>query len=215
MPFFETIRKVYIRRDYYLFMIAINSLHEVLINRGKIFKKEEILHIFEEYKKLKSDSNHKNIIEYLSRHNYIKRIFLSYYYVNSYDEKERDFCNYTGRELIFSVLNREKVKWYLGLNTAIYEQGKTWQTPNMINIINTRISGRRKVAGSNVKFIKIKENLICGLKELKTNNKIPYFYSDPAKTYIDKVYFKESKNLIRVKNTQKYLKRYPKWVGKK
>jgi predicted transcriptional regulator of viral defense system len=196
-------------------MKAINTLHEALLNRGKIFKKEEILRIFEEYKKLKSNSNHKNIIEYLSKHNYIKRIFLGYYYINSYDEKERGFCNYSDRELIFSILNKEKVKWYLGLNTAIYEQGKTWQTPNMINVINTRISGRRKIVGLNVKFIKIKEDLFFGLKELKTNNKVPYFYSDPAKTYIDMVYFKQSKILKRVKNTQTYLKRYPKWVGKR
>lgn len=196
-------------------MEAINTIQEALLNRGKIFKKEDILHLFEEYKKLKYISNHKNIIEYLSKHNYIKRIFLGYYYINSYDEKERGFCNYSDRELIFSILNKEKVKWYVGLNTAIYEQGKTWQTPNMINIVNTRISGRRKIVGLNVKFIKIKEDLFFGLKELKTNNKVPYFYSDPAKTYIDKVYFKESKNLIRVKNTQTYLKRYPKWVGKK
>lgn len=196
-------------------METINTLQEALLNRGKIFKKGEILRIFEEYKKLKYISNHKNIIGYLSKHNYIKRVFLGYYYINSYDEKERGFCNYLDRDLVFSVLNREKVKWYLGLNTAVYEQGKTWQTPNMINIINTRISGRRKIVGLNVKFIKIKEDLVFGLKELKTNNKVPYFYSDPAKTYIDKVYFKESKNLIRVKNTQEYLKRYPKWVGKK
>jgi len=66
-----------------------------------------------------------------------------------------------------------------------------------------------------VKFIKIKEDLFFGLKELKTNNKVPYFYSDPAKTYIDMVYFKQSKILTRVKNTKTYLQRYPKWVGKK
>ena len=196
-------------------MEVINTLQEALLNRGKIFEKEEILHLFEEYKKLRYISNHKNIIEYLSKHNYIKRIFLGYYYINSYDEKERSFCNYTDRELIFSVLNKEKIKWYLGLNTAIYEQGKTWQTPNMINIINTRISGRRKIVGLKVRFIKIKEELVFGLKESQTNNKVIYFYSDPAKTYIDEVYLKESKNLIRVKNTQEYLKRYPKWVGKK
>jgi len=115
-------------------MEEINTLQEALLNRGKIFKKEEILHLFEEYKKLKCISNHKNIIEYLSKHNYIKRIFLGYYYINSYDEKERNFCNYLDKELIFLVLNKEKIKWYVGLNTAIYEQGKTWQTPNMVNI---------------------------------------------------------------------------------
>lgn len=196
-------------------MNAINSIYEALLNRDKIFKKSEIIKVIEEYKKIHKGFNNKYVIEYLSKHNYIKRIFLGYYYINSYDERKRNFCNYSDKELIFSVLNREKIKWYLGFNTAIYEQGKIWQTPNLINIINTRLSGRRKIAGLNVKFVKTKEDLIFGLKKLKTKNNVTYFYSDPAKTYIDKVYFKEDENLIRVKNTGQYLKRYPKWVGKR
>ena len=215
MPISETRRKIYIMMQHMPFMKMINTLYEALLNRGTIFKKNEILKLLEEYKKLKLKISNKNIIEYLSKHNYIKRIFLGYYYINSYDEKKRSFCNYSDKELIFSVLNKEKIKWYLGLNTAIYEQGKTWQTPNMINIINTKLSGKKTISGLKVKFIKTKENLIFGLKELKTENNISYFYSDPAKTYLDKVYFKESKQLVKVKNTQEYLKRYPKWVGKK
>ena len=85
----------------------------------------------------------------------------------------------------------------------------------MISIINNRISGKRKIVGANIKFLKIRENLIFGLKEAETDNHVPYFYSDPAKTYIDRVYFNEVKHLTRVKNTKEYLKRYPKWVGKK
>jgi len=196
-------------------MKSINSIHEALINRGKIFTKKEILNLFEEYKKINPAINHKSLIADLSKNRYIKRIFLSYYYVNSYDERKRGYSDYSNKELLFSVLNKEKIKWYLGLNTAIYEQGKTWQTPNKMNIINTRISGDRKIVGLNIRFIKTKESLIFGLKESKTEKKVPYFYSDPAKTYLDKVYFGESNNLIRVKNTQEYLKRYPKWVGKK
>jgi hypothetical protein len=196
-------------------MNAKNTIHEALLNRGKIFKKEEIVHLLNEYKKLKFKVSNKNLIEYLSRQNYIKRIFFGYYYINSYDERKRGFCNYSGKELIFSVLNKERIKWYLGLNTAIYEQGKTWQTPNIINIINTKLSGKRKIAGINIKFIKIKESLIFGLKELRTKNNVIYFYSDPAKTYIDKVYFRESENLTRLKNTKTYLEKYPKWVGKR
>ena len=212
---FETTRKIYIPFCYYLFMKAINSIHEALLNRGKIFKKFEILKVIEEYKKIYKKFNNKHTTEYLSKHNYIRRIFLGYYYVNSYDERKRNFSDYSDKELIFSVLNKEKIKWYLGLNTAIYEQGKTWQTPVVINIINTRLSGKRKIVGLNVNFIKTKENLIFGLKESKTKNSIAYFYSDPAKTYIDEIYFKKSKKLISLKNTQTYLKRYPKWVGKK
>ncbi len=190
-------------------------MYEALLNRGKIFKIDEIVNLFEEYKKLKFKVNNKDVIKYLSKHNYIKRIFLGYYYVNSYDEKKRKFCNYSVKELLFEVLNREKIKWYLGLNTAIYEQGKTWQIPNVINIVNNRISGKRRIFGVNIKFLKTKEDLIFGLKESMTKNKIRYYYSDPAKTYLDKVYFKELDHLISLKNTQIYLKRYPKWIGKK
>ncbi|MBS3089641.1 hypothetical protein J4461_02035 [Candidatus Pacearchaeota archaeon] len=196
-------------------MNSINRIHEALINRGKIFTKKEILDLYEEYKKVNPSIHHKSLIADLSKNRYIKRIFLGYYYINSYDERKRGYSEYSDKELLFWVLNKEKIKWYLGLNTAIYEQGKTWQTPNKINIINTRLSGDRKIVGLNVRFIKTKENLIFGLKELKTKNDIVYFYSDPAKTYLDKVYFGESNNLISVKNTQEYLKRYPKWVGKK
>ena len=196
-------------------MTIIKGIHESLLNRGKIFKKEEILHLFEEYKKLLHSSAHKKVIEYLSKHKYIKRVFLGYYYVNSYDERERNFCNYMDKELVFLVLNKEKIKWYVGLNTAIYEQGKTWQTPNMISIINTRLSGKRKIVGLKVRFLKIRDDLIFGLKEKETDHHVRYFYSDPAKTYIDMVYFKDVKHLTSVKNTKEYLKRYPKWVGKK
>lgn len=196
-------------------MNSINSIHEALINRGKIFTKKDILYLFEEYKKVNPSIRHKSLIADLSKNRYIKRLFLGYYYINSYDERKRGYSEYSDKELLFLVLNKEKIRWYLGLNTAIYEQGKTWQTPNKINVINTRISGERKVVGLNVKFIKTKEDLVFGLKEMKTKHNISYFYSDPAKTYIDKVYFGESNNLISIKNTREYLKRYPKWVGKK
>ena len=193
----------------------INAVHEALLNRGKIFKKKEILRVVDEYKKLNFEGHNKNVVEYLSNHKYIKRIFLGYYYMNSYDERKMNFCNYSDKELLFYVLNTEKIKWYLGLNTAMYEQGKMWQTPAMINIVNTKISGKRTVVGLHIRFIKTKEEFIFGSKESKTKNGIHYFYSDPAKTYIDKFYFQESKQLIRLKNTQKYLKRYPRWVGKR
>lgn len=198
-------------------MNTINTLHDALLNRGKIFHKNEIMRVFDEYKKIKVNAKcvNKNVLEYMSKHSYVKRIFLSYYYINSYDEKKRDFRDYSDREIIFYVLNREKIGWYIGLNSAIYEEGKTWQGLKVITIINTRTSGKRKIMGLNVKFIKTKESLIFGLKKSKTKHSIEYFYSDPAKTYIDRVYFRETDNLERVKNTLEYLKRYPKWVGKK
>jgi len=193
----------------------IRNIYEALANKGKILSKSEILEVIREYSKKFRKINAENTIKYLSRHNYTKRIFLEFYYINSYDEKKQKICKYEDKELLFLVLDKLKIKWYLGLNSAFYTQGKTWQTPNLLNIINNKLSGYKKILGLNIRFFKIKDNLIFGLKKAETKNKVPYFYSDPAKTYLDKVYFRQTKNLIRIKNTNNYLKRYPKWVGKK
>jgi len=185
-----------------------------LLNRGKIFSKLEITKIINDYNKMSKECIN-DLIKYLSRQGYIKRIFAGIYYINSFDERERGFSNFEDKELVFMALNKLSVKWYVGLSSALYLKGKTWQTPNQLSIVNIRFSGVKKVNGLKIKFYKIKEDLIFGLKRAKTGNNVDYFYSDPAKTYIDKVYFGETKRLIRVKNTINYLERYPKWVGKR
>ena len=192
-----------------------NTIFEPLLNRGKILSKAEITAVIREYEKKFKDKKGKDFLKYLSRQNYVKRIFAGLYYVNSFDEKNRGFSEFEDKEIVFMALNKLKVKWYLGLSSALYLQGKTWQIPNQISIVNTKFSGIKKIFGLKVKFFKTKESFIFGLKKMQTHNNIDYFYSDPAKTHIDRVYFKETDNLIRVKNTQEYLKRYPKWVGKK
>lgn len=191
-----------------------NVLYEALMNRGKILSKKQIIEIMSEYYKNIKKSKAENLLKYLSRHNYLRRIFSGFYYINSYDERNREFSELEDKEVIFIVLNKLGIKWYLGLSSSLYHHGKTWQTPNQISIINNRFSGIKKIFGIKVKFFKIKENFIFGLKKAQTNH-TTYFYSDPAKTYIDMVYFRQTSNLIKIKNTQEYLKKYPKWIGKK
>jgi len=177
--------------------------------------KTEIVALMEEYEKKFGIRQRKELIKYLSRHNYIRRIFAELYYINSFDEKIRGFCDFEDKEIVFMALNKLKIKWYVGLGYSIYLQGKKWQTPNQMSIVNTKFSGFKRIFGLKVRFYKTKEALFFGLKKMKTTHGIDFLYSDPAKTYIDQVYFKESDNLISVRNTQEYLKRYPKWVGKK
>lgn len=196
-------------------MSDINKVHETLLNRGKILHKKKIVETLQEFSRIISKIDIENTIKYLSRHRYIKRILFSFYYINSYDERIRGFCELEDRELLFSVLNKLGVKWYLGLSSSIYLQGKVWQTPNKLYILNEKISGNKKIGNLNIRFMKIKDKLIFGLKKAKTSKGIGYFYSDPAKTNIDLVYFKKRNKLTRIKNTNKYLKEYPKWVGKK
>lgn len=196
-------------------MSQIIKIYEALLNRkGKVCNSAEILEIIKDYNKSIGKLNTKNALKYLSRHNYIKRIFLNFYYINSSDERKRGFCMYNDKELLFMVLNRIKVKWYIGLNSALYLLGKVWQTPNTLIIINNKISGKRNIAKMNVKFIKTKEKLIFGLKTNKTKNNIDYFYSDLAKTYIDLAYFRESNKITYLKKTKKYLRKYPAWLTK-
>ena len=191
------------------------KIYEALLNRkGKVCHKTEIIEIAREYNKNIAKIHPENAVKYMSRHNYIKRIFLHFYYINSPDERSRGYCAYDDKELLFIVLNKIGIKWYVGLNSSLYINGKSWQTPNVLIIVNEKVSGRRKINGLNVKFLKIKKSLFFGLKKHKTKNGIIYYYSDLAKTCIDLAYFRKSKKLIKFNKTKKYLKRYPKWLRK-
>jgi len=187
----------------------INKIYEALLNRkGKVCNKEEITEMIKEYKtKFKCKLDIENTIKYLSRHKYIKRIFQSYYYVNSMEERKRDYCECEDKDLLFIVLNKLNIKWYVGLGSALYLNKKIWQVPRVLHILNNKFSGVKKILSLKVRFFKIKDTLFFGLKKNKG-----YLYSDVSKSYLDMVYLKK----IKIKNKKKeYLRYYPKWVGKK
>jgi hypothetical protein len=208
-------QKIYILLKASHFMGKLNTIYQALLNRNKkIVRREYIIALIEEYNKKFKKVSIKNALWYLSRRNYLKRIFLDYYYINSFEERARKICNFKDNELLFEVLNLEKIKWYLGLNSALKELGETWQGINAPTIINDRISGKKKVAGMNVNFIKIKPDLIFGLLENKTKNKVIYFYSDVEKTRLDLAYFRRINNLIKNNKTKEYIRKYPKWIQK-
>lgn len=191
------------------------KIYEALLNRKeKVCHQSEISEIIQEYNQTLGKVNAINALKYLSRHRYIKRIFSHFYYINSFDERERSFCQYEDKELLFIVLNKLNLKWYLGLHSALYILGKTWQTPTTLTIINTKISGKKKILSLKIRFRKIKKGLVFGIKKGATKRMIQYFYSDLAKTYLDLVYFKESNKRVKLKQTKNYLKRYPKWFNK-
>ena len=196
-------------------MGKLKTIYLALLNRrDKIVRKEEIIEIVEEYNRKLNKVSIKNALWYLSRRNYVRRIFLDYYYINSIEEREMDKSNYEDREVLFEVLNKEKINWYVGLTSASYASGEIWQVPNVPIIINDKISGERRVFGLKVKFIKIKKGLIFGLVSKKTKKGITYFYSDVQKTNLDFVYLREHNKLIKDKKTMLYIKRYPKWLQK-
>ncbi|MBU2638971.1 MAG: hypothetical protein KJ955_08415 [Nanoarchaeota archaeon] len=196
-------------------MGAMEKIYEALVNRKeKICARSEIDSIINEYNNRLGKVNPQNALKYLVRHRYLMRIFMKFFYINSPDERQGRFCRYEDKELLFAVLNKLNIKWYVGLNSSLYLLGKAWQTPNTIIIINNKISGKKRILGLNVKFAKIKDNLIFGLKTGKTKNNISYSYSGLAKTYIDIAYFRQSNKIITAKETKSYLKRYPKWLSR-
>jgi hypothetical protein len=195
----------------------ITKIYEALFNRSeKIVEKSDINKIIKEFNKgFKENVDSNSTVKYLARHKYIKRIFLSFYYVNSIEERRRGYCKFENRELLFLVLNKINMKWYLGLSSGLYESGRVWQTPVIFSIINNKFSGKKKILDLNVKFYKVKDSLIFAIKTEQTKNKVKYFYSEPSKTYLDMVYLRINNKLIKDENTKNYLKKFPKWVEKK
>ena len=195
-------------------MGKLKSVYSALLNRGeKIMKRKEIVKLIEDYKKIEKISV-ANTLWYLSRQRYIKRIFLDYYYINSIEEREQKFYRYLDKELLFLVLNKLDIKWYLGLTSARYSGGEIWQTPNMLIIINNKFSGNRSIMGFKTRFIKLKESLIFALVKGKTDKGIEYYYSNKEKTGLDEVYLSKKGRVAKDKKTKTYLKKYPKWLQK-
>ena len=171
--------------------ISRKIIDKLRLNPEKILTKEEIIKTIKEYSKVyKTKVNLISLWTYLRKDDYIKRILGDYYYVYSLKERYNHYCKFSEEELIFIVLEKMNIKWYLGLESALKEKKITWQSLNIITIINNHFSGIKKLGNSKFKFIKTKDNKFkFGLIKKKTNNSITYLYSDIDKTYLDFLYF--------------------------
>lgn len=193
-------------------------------SKSKILSKEEVIKTIENYQKIyRIKINILSLWTYLRKDRYIKRILGDYYYVYSLEERYNYYCNFSEEELVFLVLEKMGLKWYLGLESALKENKILWQALNVIIIINNHFSGIKKLGNSKFKFIKTKEKRFnFGLIKAKTNNKVAYFYSDLEKTYIDFFYFYKGKNIetmkknldfeVRKDKLKKYAKNYRKKI---
>ena len=207
---------------------AKNNKSRAIINKlrskkEKILSKGEIIKIIEEYGKIyKIKVNLLSLWTYLRKDMYIKRVLWDFYYVYSLEERHNHYCNFSEEELVFLVLEKMRLKWHLGLESALKENKIIWQALNIIIIVNNRFSGIKKFGNSKFKFIKTKEKrLSFGLIKARTNNKVPYTYSDLEKTYLDFLYFYKKKDIEAMKNNLDFnirigiLKKYTKNYSKK
>ncbi len=200
-------------------------IDKLRMNSEKVISKKEIIDIINEYSKLyKVKVNLISLWTYLRKDNYIKRILGDYYYIYSLEERYHHYCRHSEEEMVYIVLKKMQIKWYLGLENALKENKITWQALNAISIINNYFSGLKKFGNSKFKFIKTKDNKFrFGLIKKRTNNGVIYFYSDLEKTYLDYVYYSyKGKNIkilkknmefkINQKKIVEYAKYYPKRI---
>ena len=167
------------------------------------------------------DKYSESIIVKLRKNRDIIYVFKGYYYLLNPKEKEGSYTEYSTSEMIYAILNKLNIKWYLGLYSALERNNIIWQGVVNPIIVNSDISCEKKVLGVKYQFHKMRRELFdFGYIKKITKNRITFYYSDPEKTYIDFVYFNKDPplELSNVKKNEKlrsYLKNYSKNFKKK
>jgi hypothetical protein len=167
------------------------------------------------------DKYSETTIAKLRKNNDILYIFKGYYYLLDSKEKEGSYTEYSTNEMVYTILNKLNIKWYLGLYSALERNNIIWQGVVTPIILNSSLSGEKKILDVKYQFHKVKRAFLdFGYKKKITSNRITFYYSDPEKTYIDFVYFdkRPPSELSAVKKNEKlreYLKHYSKHFKKK
>jgi len=162
------------------------------------------------------DKYSQNIIVNLRKNRDIIYVFKGYYYLLSSKEKEGSYNEYSTNEMVYAILNKLNIKWYLGLYSALERNNIIWQGVVNPIIVNSELSGEKKILEVKYKFYKMKrDKLDFGHIKKITKNRITFYYSDPEKTYIDFIYFNKNppSELSNFKKNEKlrlYLKNYSK-----
>jgi len=157
-----------------------------------------------------------NIIVNLRRNRDIIYAFKGYYYLLNPKEKKGAYTEYSTNEMVYAILNKLNVKWYLGLYSALERNNIVWQGVVNPIIVNSELSGEKKILEVKYKFYKMKrDKLDFGHIKKITKNRITFYYSDPEKTYIDFIYFNknppsELSNANKNEKLRLYLKNYSK-----
>lgn len=182
-----------------------------------VFKKQ----LARALKDVLQDKFSENIIVNLRKNRDIVYAFKGYYYLLSSKEKEGSYTDYSTNEMVYAILNKLNIRWYLGLYSALERNNIIWQGVVNPIIVNSDISGEKKILGVKYQFHKMKRELLdFGYIKKITKNRITFYYSDPEKTYIDFIYFNknppsELSNFKKNETLRSYLKNYSKNFKKK
>ena len=186
--------------------------------KDKLVSKKQLERAFND---VLQDKYYENIIVNLRQNRDILYVFKGYYYLLSSKEKEGSYTNYSTNEMVYTILNKLNIKWYLGLYSALERNNIIWQGIVNPTIVNSELSGEKKILEVKYQFHKMKRELLnFGHIKKITKNRITFYYSDPEKTYVDFVYFNKTppSELSAFKineNIRLYLKNYSKNFKKK
>lgn len=186
--------------------------------KDKLVSKKQLERAFSD---VLQDKYSENIIVNLRQNRDILYVFKGYYYLLSSKEKEGSYTDYSTNEMVYTILNKLNIKWYLGLYSALERNNIIWQGIVNPTIVNSELSGEKKILEVKYQFHKMKRELLnFGHIKKITKNRITFYYSDPEKTYVDFVYFDKTppSELSAFKineNIRSYLKNYSKNFKKK
>jgi len=146
-------------------------------NRTKEITKEELINIIRRYEISVSPTN---LIYVLIKKRLLVKIKKNYYLFVPL----RNIDNHiTTSEFNAGIKYLGNEKYYLGVYSALKYHNLLTQMPNILFLFNTTYSGKKKILGYNLKYIKIKNEKFFGIIEDK------YKYSDLEKTIIDSLYY--------------------------
>ncbi len=147
-------------------------------------------------------------------------VWKQYYYLRDAEEVEKDFNKMAPSGMIYLILNKLNITWYLGLESALEQNKVVWQALNRIIIINSKFSGTFVIFKHTFEFKKMRKELLFGINELKNLQDTILRYSDVEKTLIDFVYYKKkvpldlSTQIEKIK-LKKYLLKIPRFLKQK
>jgi len=147
-------------------------------------------------------------------------VWKQYYYIRDAEEVEKNFNKMPPSEMIYLILNKLNIDWYLGLESALEQNKIVWQAINRNIIINSKFSGTFVILKHTFEFKKMRKDLLFGVHELKNPQSTTVKYSDVEKTLIDFVYYKKKvpldlSNKKDKTKLKKYLLKVPKILRQK
>ena len=184
----------------------------------KVVSKKQLVNAFRD---VLQGNYSENLIANLRRNKDVRYVFKGYYYVLDPHEQQGSFTKYSPDEMVYAILNKLNIRWYLGLESALERNNLIWQGVVNPVILNSELSGEKKILGVKCKFHKMRrDKLDFGYVKKTTKNRITFYYSDPEKTYLDYVdlHKRIPSELSTVKRNEKvksYLTHYSKVFKKK